>query len=83
MKDQESTQADVLKRLRRIEGQIRGLQRLIEEDAPCRELLSQFKAARTALDAAGRLLLAEFLARSIRSGEGDIDSEVLDMFIHY
>lgn len=37
-------------RLKRIEGQIRGVQRLIEEDAPCESIAQQLSAARRALD---------------------------------
>ena len=39
-------------RLKRIEGQIRGLQRLIDEDAPCQSVAQQLTAARRALDKA-------------------------------
>ena len=39
-------------RLRRIEGQMRGLQRLIAEDAPCESIAQQISAARRALDKA-------------------------------
>ena len=39
-------------RLKRIEGQIRGLQRLIDEDAPCESVAQQLSAARRALDKA-------------------------------
>ena len=37
-------------RLKRVEGQLRGLQRLIEEDAPCESVAQQLSAARRALD---------------------------------
>ena len=39
-------------RLKRIEGQLRGLQRLIDEDAPCESVAQQLSAARRALDKA-------------------------------
>jgi CsoR family transcriptional regulator, copper-sensing transcriptional repressor len=39
-------------RLKRIEGQMRGLQRLIDEDAPCESVAQQLSAARRALDKA-------------------------------
>ena len=41
----------VLKRLRRIEGQVRGLQRLVQEDAYCIDVLTQVSAATKALQA--------------------------------
>jgi DNA-binding FrmR family transcriptional regulator len=42
-------QKGVLRRLARIEGQIRGLQRMVEEGQPCSEILTQIAAARAAL----------------------------------
>ena len=43
---------DLLKRLRRIEGQLRGVQRMIEEGEPCHKVGGQMSAARKALDSA-------------------------------
>jgi DNA-binding FrmR family transcriptional regulator len=40
----------ILNRLRRIEGQVRGLQRMVEEDAYCIDILTQVAAVRTALE---------------------------------
>lgn len=59
-----STELDekILKRLRRIEGQIRGLQRMIEEGRDCHDILIQFSGARSALDAAGEQLLEQYVA---------------------
>ncbi len=42
------------KRLKRIEGQVRGLQRMIDEEKPCREILTQVAAARGALAEVGK-----------------------------
>ena len=50
-----------LKRLRRIEGQIRGLQRMIEEDKYCIDILTQVSAATKALQAVALGLLDEHL----------------------
>jgi DNA-binding FrmR family transcriptional regulator len=51
-----------LKRLRRIEGQIRGLQRMIEDDQYCIDILTQVSAATRALQAFSLGLLDEHLA---------------------
>lgn len=53
---------DAVKRLRRIEGQVRGLQRMIEEGAECRDIVTQLSAARAALDRVGFKLMASALA---------------------
>jgi CsoR family transcriptional regulator, copper-sensing transcriptional repressor len=57
----ESTQSDVVLRLRKIEGQIRGLQRMIEEQKDCGEIVNQLAAARQALDKVGFLILTHRL----------------------
>ena len=50
---------EVLKRLRRAEGQVRGVQRLIEEGADCKTVVTQLTAAQAALHKAGlRLMVA-------------------------
>ena len=50
-----------LKRLRRIEGQVRGLQRLIEEDRYCADILVQISSAQEALRSVGRALMKNHL----------------------
>jgi CsoR family transcriptional regulator, copper-sensing transcriptional repressor len=53
---------DVVTRLRRIEGQIRGLQRMIDEEQECRDIVTQLAAARGALDRVGFKLMSAALA---------------------
>ena len=53
---------DYLARLRRIEGQMRGLQRMVEEDKYCIDVLTQVSAATKALQAFSLSLLEEHLA---------------------
>lgn len=50
-----------LKRLRRIEGQVRGVARMIEEDAYCVDILTQISAATKALQSVALMLLDEHL----------------------
>jgi DNA-binding FrmR family transcriptional regulator len=52
---------DYLKRLRRIEGQVRGLQRLIEEDTYCIDVLTQISSVTKALQGVGMGLVDEHL----------------------
>ena len=49
---QTSRQAEVIKRLARVEGQIRGIQKLIVAESDCEKILQQMTAARRALDKA-------------------------------
>jgi DNA-binding FrmR family transcriptional regulator len=55
-------QASYLRRLRRIEGQVRGLQRMIEEDKYCIDILTQVAAATKALQSVAIGLLEEHLS---------------------
>ncbi len=50
--------ADLQRRLRRIEGQIRGLQQMLADDRECREIVTQVSAASRAIDQVGFRLLA-------------------------
>jgi CsoR family transcriptional regulator, copper-sensing transcriptional repressor len=45
-----SARADILTRLKRAEGQLRGIQRMVEEGSPCLDVAQQFSAVRKALD---------------------------------
>ncbi|MFD8483894.1 metal-sensitive transcriptional regulator [Kitasatospora sp. NPDC059673] len=54
-----------LKRLRRIEGQIRGLQRMVDEDVYCIDILTQVSASTKALQSFALVLLEEHLAHCV------------------
>jgi DNA-binding FrmR family transcriptional regulator len=56
---------DLLKRLRRVEGQIRGLHRMVEEDAYCIDVLTQVSAATRALQSVAVGLLDEHLRHCV------------------
>jgi DNA-binding FrmR family transcriptional regulator len=65
----------VQKRLRRIEGQIRGLQRMVDEDRYCIDILEQVAAATRALQSVALVLLDEHMAHCVsdavrHGGEG-------------
>ena len=70
----------VQKRLRRVEGQVRGLQRMVEDDRYCIEILEQVSAATKALQAVALELLDDHLAHcvsdAVRKG-GDEATEKL------
>ncbi|MHB1336130.1 MAG: metal-sensitive transcriptional regulator [Candidatus Humimicrobiaceae bacterium] len=51
------TKEEVLKRLRRIEGQIKGIQKMIAEDKNCADILTQVAAVRAAINKVGSILL--------------------------
>ncbi|MBP2018650.1 DNA-binding FrmR family transcriptional regulator [Symbiobacterium terraclitae] len=65
----------ILDRLRKIEGQVRGLQRMVEEDRYCVDILNQVAAVEAALNKVGLMLLEGHakgcMAAAVRRGEGD------------
>ena len=65
---------DVQGRLRRIEGQIRGISTMVEEDRYCIDVLTQVSAAKAALERVALMLLADHtghcVAEAIRAGKG-------------
>jgi DNA-binding FrmR family transcriptional regulator len=67
----------VLKRLRRIEGQVRGLQRMVEEDQYCIDVLTQVAATTKALQAVALELLGDHLDHCVRAAltEGGVDAD--------
>lgn len=58
MRFPEDVDDDVRKRLRRVEGQIRGLQRMLDEGQDCRDVITQLSAAQAALDRVAYRLIA-------------------------
>jgi DNA-binding FrmR family transcriptional regulator len=64
----------LLKRLNRIEGQVRGLNKMVEEDRYCVDILTQISAVRSALDAVALELLRDHthgcVQDAVRSGSG-------------
>jgi DNA-binding FrmR family transcriptional regulator len=52
---------EITNRLKRVEGQIRGLQRMVEEQRDCEAILTQLMAARAALDRVGLLIVESFV----------------------
>jgi DNA-binding FrmR family transcriptional regulator len=70
-----------LKRLRRIEGQIRGLARMVDEDAYCIDVLTQISAATKALESVALSLLDEHLSHCVRDAihqGGDMAEQKID-----
>ena len=71
-----------LKRLRRIEGQIRGLQRMVEQDTYCIDILTQVSAATRALESVALLLLEEHLGhcvtRAVAEGGDEADAKLAE-----
>jgi DNA-binding FrmR family transcriptional regulator len=87
----EETKAKVLGRLRRIEGQVQGIQRMVEEDKYCVDVLLQLSAVQGAVDQVQKVMLGGHIescvSEAIRSGNArerqkKVD-ELLDVFSRF
>ena len=68
---------DYSRRLRRIEGQVRGLQRMVEDDTYCIDVLTQISAIQAALDKVALGLLDEHVKHCVVEGQGPGSQEEL------
>jgi DNA-binding FrmR family transcriptional regulator len=75
-----ATKPDYLKRLRRIEGQVRGIAKMVDDDKDCIEILTQVSAATRALQSVALGLLEDHLGRCVvdaaRAGGSQADQKV-------
>ena len=78
----EEEKKKLINRLRRIEGQVRGIQTMIENDAYCNDVLIQSSAINAAMNAFNKELLSSHIhncvARDIRNGEDEVIDELVD-----
>ncbi|MCR4408227.1 MAG: metal-sensitive transcriptional regulator [Anaerolineae bacterium] len=60
-------QEEIVTRLRRVEGQVRGLQRMVSEQKDCEAIITQLMAARAALDKVGVSIVTNYLGQCLAS----------------
>ena len=79
----EKEQKDLINRLSRIEGQIRGIKGMVEKDCYCPDIITQVAAANAALNSFNKVLLASHIrtcvAEGIRNGEDEKVDELVTM----
>lgn len=79
---EEAHKARLLTRLKRIEGQVRGLQRMVDEERYCPDVMEQISAVQESLRAVGKLLLRNHLqhcvTQAVRSGGEARSNQVYD-----
>lgn len=71
----------VLNRLARLEGHIRAIRRMVEQDTPCPEVLIQIAAVRSALNGAGRVILEDHVKSCLMDAveRGDFEDAFKDL----
>jgi DNA-binding FrmR family transcriptional regulator len=63
---------EITKRLKRVEGQVRGLQRMVGEQRDCEAILTQLMAARSALDQVGLLIAGNYVQECVMTEDGAV-----------
>jgi CsoR family transcriptional regulator, copper-sensing transcriptional repressor len=76
--------AEIRKRLARLKGQVEGVERMLDQNRPCVEILTQISAAQEALRGAGRVMVRNYLERCASAGikagrEQEVYDEVMDV----
>jgi DNA-binding FrmR family transcriptional regulator len=72
----------IIKRLRRVEGQIKGIQKMVNEEKFCGDILIQVAAARAALNSVGGLILENYMKDCLKGYlEGVSEEEALDKLV--
>jgi DNA-binding FrmR family transcriptional regulator len=77
----ESSKASCIKRLSRIEGQVRGLSRMVEEDRYCIDVITQISAVRAALKRVERELLRDHVGHCVKNAMQSDDTRHQDHMI--
>ncbi len=73
----------LIARANRVEGQIRGIKRMIEEDAYCDDVLNQISSAKAALDGIAKVILETHLRNCVVSGiKNNEENKVIDELIY-
>ena len=73
-----ATKDQLLKRLKRVEGQVRGVQGMVEDDRYCIDILTQISAAQAALDKVALGLLDEHARHCVMGADGDEQADKTD-----
>jgi DNA-binding FrmR family transcriptional regulator len=72
------TKTKLVKRLRRIEGQVRGIQNMLEEERDCREIMQQLAAVSSAVKSTSRSFFQDYALMCLSEREGETtDQELL------
>lgn len=71
MNDNEALRKDILVRLRKIEGQVKGIQGMVDKDVCYRDVLTQISAIRAAINKVGVLLIENYARNCMGIGEED------------
>lgn len=85
MEENEITRVELLNRLKKIEGQVKGIQRMIEDDKCCTDVMMQVSAIRSAINKVGGMMIERYVMECMQNGlktslqKSEIDDNVKDV----
>lgn len=86
--EKELKKSDIKKRLNRIEGQIRGIQKMVDNDQCCNDILIQIAAVRAAINKVGGMILENYTKSCLKSTVMDKDGlesidDLIDLVVKF
>ncbi len=81
MKMSSEAKADLNKRLRRLEGQVRGVQKMLDEDRDCRDIVQQLAAIRSAAHQASLLLVRSYATECLMDESRGSAQQAIDELV--
>jgi len=88
MDNRQSTKDEILTRMKKIEGQVKGIQKMIEEDKECSDIMVQISAIRSAINKVGGIIMDKYVKEclydSIANGKDEERvSRIIDTIVKY
>ncbi|MDF2590658.1 MAG: metal-sensitive transcriptional regulator [Clostridia bacterium] len=92
MEENQITRDELLSRLKKIEGQVKGIQRMIEEEKCCTDVMVQISAIRSAINKVGGIMIEKYITECMQSGlkasiqHSEVDANVksvIDTIVKY
>lgn len=80
--DNEKLKKSIKTRLKRIEGQIKGIEKMVESDCCCTEIMVQIAAVRAAINKVGGLMLENYTKKCIHNEDGCLREENIELLIN-
>lgn len=88
MDNKEISKEDILNRMKKIEGQAKGIQKMIEEDKCCGDIMVQISAIRSAINKVGGLIMDRYIKECLKKSLKDENSdksieEIIETIVRY
>lgn len=88
MDNKKVSKEDILNRMKKIEGQAKGIQKMIEEDKCCGDIMIQISAIRSAINKVGGLIIDRYIKECLRESIKEQDSDrsieaIIDTIVRY